>query len=382
MITSEEMRLIQFLQRSPMATFVQVAEFLGITPPTAKRKFLQLTNGQKGVIKNVVAKPNLHCLEMKKWTLILFFNDWKSFNRWIQELYQFALDHPYTSYINQVYGSRNGTILQFNIPEKGEQEFFHTITYLKDILGADMILFKDEDFRFETKINLNHWEGRSWEFDFEKWFFGNQNPPWRDEHQFQPTDPSILGRMRMEDIIIIRELMINSRRKHTEIIEDINQSEEYDEEEKEPFSMQRRRQISRRFEFIETHGIIEDYELLFDKRYLGIDHFLIFTGQLEKGQAKELKEKIKDPEFPFYSQLRTKANDFYWLVHLPPALISEMTRFIFSISKTFDILHLDPKPENSFTFPIWHRNFVENQGWKISSEWMGIDFVKKRFKIN
>ncbi len=384
MITNEEMRLIQYLQKSPMATFVELADFLGITPPTAKRRYLQLTNCGRGIIRNVVAKPNLDYLGMKKWTIILSFGKWTMFKRHLNNLYKFALDHPYTSYINQVYGSRNGVILQFNIPKDAEKEFREALHQIKDITGCKAQLFKDEEFHFQTEINLDHWEGKSWDFDFDQWFsVESETPAWRDDHQFRPTPTSILDRMRMEDIVIIREMMINSRRKQTEIIEDINKSEDYNEEEKSPFSFNRRRQVSRRFEFIENHGIIEDYELLFDKRYLGIDHFLIYVGHLEKGFVDQLQKRILDPDFPFYSQLRIMENrTFYWLVHLPPSLISDMTKFIFSISETYDILHLDPKPENSYTFPIWHRNFIPKHGWRTDSAWMGKQFVKEHFSVN
>ncbi|RMG41743.1 MAG: Lrp/AsnC family transcriptional regulator [Methanobacteriota archaeon] len=384
MITNEERRLIQYLQKFPMATFVEVADFLGITPPTAKRKFLQLTNGQTGIIKNVVAKPKLSSLEMKKWTCILTFESWKQLKKQLSNLYEFALDHPYTAYINQLYGSKNGVILQFNIPMKGEREFAEALKLIEAHTKSEVLQFKDEMFHFQTEINLGYWGEKNWEFNVDSWFAAdNNNVVWENEHQTRQDPTLIFKRMRMDDIIIIREMMINSRRKHTEIIEDINSSDDYSEEEKSPFTQERRRQVSRRFEFIERHGIIEDYELLFDKRYLGIDHFLIYTGHIEKEYVKRLMNRIMDPEFPFYSQLRIlEDGTFYWLLHIPPSLISEMTRFVFSISSTFEVLHLDTKPENSYTFPIWHRNFVPKEGWKVGSEWMGIEFVKRHFKIN
>lgn len=332
--------LILILQKDPLANFVDIAKKLNSTPPTAKRRMEELMGieGTERYILGVSAIPNVNRIGLEDHTYFVDIEP-DSNNNSIKKLFEVADYHPYTSYQNRCFGSVTGSMLQFNIPHDTENYMDKLFKELKDHINIKKVHHYDHpDVKLNSYPEIKQWKSDHWDFNFTNWFEEAQSDENTEKQSSEaPSSESLLQELEMTHVILLREQMINSRRKQVELMADIRNSSQYSVEEKTLFEKDKQRQVSRDLEFLTNEKIITGHQLLYDRVKFGIFNQLAFYGEM----SSEMKDKIihafdsNKYKLPFRSQLSFYKEKYLWWLNLPPIHSSQAMNFVFNISKKF-----------------------------------------------
>ena len=364
MLTDQQRQLILFLQAHPLATFPEIARKLEITPQTARRWFDQLHTGTPRVIINATAQIEPKLIGLENHTYFLSTNTIGA-----DALHDLGMVHPYTTFQNRVFGHFNGILLQFYMPEGGSfllDKLFERLSLHFPIL--DIIHFSHPPIELESFPHIEKWKNGRWEFDFSSWLNGETDFS-RNENA---DPPSLLHRLSMTDVILIREMMTNARRKQVQIMKDVINNPLYSKEEKRLFAEDRQRTISRRMAFLKKSGIITGYRLLFDRNYFQIFNQVLFIGKMNLSTFHQIEGQFRNASLPFRSNLKyyPQTRDFLWWINLPPNQTSDCINFIYGHTTKMNMFLLDTIPDHSLSYPIYHRNFDEDaKKWNLSIEY-------------
>lgn len=286
-----------------------------------------------------------------------------------QKIHQLANIHPYTTYYNNIFGSKNGMILQFNVPKKSVNYIDELFSQVHEYINISSYKsYTDEMQRYFSNPNLSLWNNGRWKFDF--YGLNSSNSPYNMKLQ----DPSGLNlNLKYEDIILIRELMVNARRKISHIVRDIMKSDIYSTSDKNKIEALGLRQITREINKIKNSNIFYEFYLQFNKQAIGTINQIMVFGKLNQNDLNHVINIFQKSLLPFRSVFKLyKYNKFSWYIHLPSNNISNFLNYISEFALDLDIFYLDNTFENSRNYPLWHHNFEkDNNGyWKNTKDWM------------
>ncbi len=364
MLTDQQRQLILFLQAHPLATFPEIAKKLGITPQTARRWFDQLHSGSPRIIINATAQIAPHLIGLENHTYFISTNILGA-----NALHELGRAHPYTTFQNRIFGHFNGILLQFYMPKDGSSlldRLFEHMSLHFPIL--EILHFPHPPIELESFPRIEKWKDGKWDFDFASWL---DEPHEINDVETQASSP-LLNRLSMTDIILIRELMTNARRKQVQIMNGVVNNPIYSIEEKQLFSENRQRTISRRMAFLKKSGIITGYRLLFDRNYFQIFNQILFTGKMNLQIFHQIENQFRNGSLPFRSNFKyyPQTRDFLWWINLPPNQTSDCINFIYEHSTKMNLYLLDTTPNHSLSYPIYHRNFNETEKkWNTDIEY-------------
>lgn len=360
-----------WLEKNPLATYSELAGAFGISPPTAKTRLAELMSSNNQAVYGVSATLNLNKLGLELHSFRISLGS-ENKAKGFRTLEKIADSHPYTSFFNRCFGGSDvGALMQFTIPENSSPMLVKLIGLLQDFLDIRSVRhFGDPLFTKDTFPDIRYWVNGDWNFDFFYWLelTSEAEPP------SIPAIQSVLHDLTIIDIILLRELMIDARRKQVQIRNDIQKSSVYSISEKSLFTESQRKHISQRLTWLNSHGVVNGYRLRYNKDMLGLNNQILFSGKLSKKRQEEIISLLEHHPIPFRSSCRLfRDGTFFWWMNLPPKHTSEAVNFVNEISTQTEIHLLDVNPVHSKTYPLWHRNFEPKIGfpsWKVSTDWM------------
>lgn len=377
-------QLILLLQKSPMSSFSDIGEKLQISPSTAKKKYRSLKGdfGNEKIIHGVNGIIDLGKIGLENVTMKISIDNYENHNTF-QILDNLAEIHPYTLYKTYYFGGTSGLFLQFSIPKKSQENISKLFSRIRNETTInDITLFIDPINEINTYPDIDRYINGKWKFNFDRWM--TENTP--EMEITKNTTISLLNRLLLEDIIILREMKIEARRKQVDIITSIqnNKNNMYSKNEIDLFNMDRRRQLSRRFEFIKQNKIISTFHLRYNLEKFRLFNQFLFMGVLKPDYSDMIVKKLQTIPPPFRSNFKIYDNNrFLWWINLPPELISSFSNFLYKICDKMELNMLDDK--HTRTYPIWHRNFVTDKNgiyWKSSHTWMVDNPLNQLFNRN
>ncbi len=288
-IKSKDMPLILALLENPTATQQElkdaIKEFADHTWDVSNisRKLTKFFDPEDGIMNGVQATFNLSLLNLELHGFVVELED-DAWNRNYDIIHQLVILHPYASYMNKIYGHKNGVYLQFYVPKKSDVGLY--IARLLDYLITAKVVkeydwIKDLDFVISSSGSLGVWDPWTsyWDVDFDK-LEHVLNTVY--EPIFIPKRRSVLHKLKDYDMAVIRELSKNLRRSQIEIMEslfgDLKGEEGYDPyrnvRDKFPKSKQ---SLSRKIQWIEDFGFIKSKWLMFDREKFGLLNQILFV---------------------------------------------------------------------------------------------------------
>ncbi|MFX1335830.1 MAG: winged helix-turn-helix transcriptional regulator [Promethearchaeota archaeon] len=214
MISPEDYRIVLKLESNPLISYSDLADELGVSWPTAKRKLKDLKS--RGVIRTPVALYNARNLALQRLTVIWSLETIDDLT-WMEK---FCDIHPYTHYRGRGYA--NGFILfaQFDVPP----EAVPLMNEVMEILSKETYFIKSSfllssGYQAESFPNLNFYDPlqNKWNFTWVEWLrlLTDQNdylPSFSDSKRIslEKWDPI--------DFKILREITKNPEIKQAELM--------------------------------------------------------------------------------------------------------------------------------------------------------------------
>ncbi len=365
MNSKEQKNLMLLLQNDPLLSYTDISKKMEITAPTAKSWIESLISEKLILGVNGIVDINKLGLENHTYKISI-----ENSEETFKMLDYLAEIHPYTYYKNYFFGGSSGIFIQFNLPVGAKKKIDDLFSKLHKISGINKIInFSGYNIDINTYPKINNFSNGRWIFNFDHWFEETDIK----ELKLDNNKESLLHKLYIEDVIIAREIRIEARRKQIDIIKSIleNKNNNYNKSEVKLFDTSRKRQVSRRFEFIRKNNIVNHYQLRYNRDKFKLYNQLLFTGILKEGMVNQLINALNTNPPPFRSNFKLfDYNSFTWWIDLPPHHISPFTNFLYSLSSKMELSMLDSKHIRSY--PLWHRNFIygDNNSWKKSKKWI------------
>ncbi|MCE7735796.1 MAG: hypothetical protein GPJ54_13020 [Candidatus Heimdallarchaeota archaeon] len=365
--------LILYLQSKPLASNNDLANATGLTLPTI-RKYLQYLRDNQPEPVIIGTYGEVDRLKLGLEFSYYFINIEP--DKTIQEkLFQIADLHPYTNYQSLCYGGTNGFLIRFLNP-RGESK---SIDELWSKLRSHLHITKVNKYiegkeNFSTELNFKFWKSNRWDFSVDDWLNDSDSVEF-DSGYGKDTSQSILDKINMPQMITLRELSINARRKQSQIMADIQKDNLYTKNEKQFFDDKKQRNVSRYYEFIDNNQMMKSYQLRYNRKMLNIYNQICLTGKMTRKNKEIVKRAYlnKNNTLPFGSRISFNQGSYVWSLSVPHEQITEFLRIGYDLSSEFKMVILDNGLQYSRIYPIWHRNFIEDENqnaWRVDRSWM------------
>ena len=222
-LNHQELKILMEIQENPFVTYEELAQKTKISKTVIFRIIKKLEDPSlKPSYFTIVAIPNLPALGLEN--LEVFIE--AELPHELDSILTLCKEHPYIWYYARCYGKINGFIIQYRIP----RGTVHQIQDLLDILKSKNLIRNYYILNFAGNVIYTHpqvknWnlETLSWNFDWTDWFskIGEEKEKIHENNKqghthIHPAD------FQKKDLIILRELLKNSRRKNIEMVESIS----------------------------------------------------------------------------------------------------------------------------------------------------------------
>lgn len=362
--------LLIAIQGNPFGTMEELADAAGISKPTAIKR-LRVLQGEEPLDDETppkryfVVKPLLsyHKLGLEEFDVLIEVASLKH----AKTVEKVAREHPYTAYRSRCFGSTNGLLVQFRIPRGTRALMEKLLDELREreVIRRYQILTKtDSDVQY-TSMSLDGWddETRSWTFDWEAWHAKEAKTKFKHQ-EIEPSE-SLPSWFSQDDLHIIREMMIGSRRMNTDIIESLKERDV-------DFTPQT---FSRHLQVIKDE-FIDDFRVTFAEEPFDILNSVLVTGRGRPEYLHHLFVKLEGYPIPFESTFRIAEDSFFWFVRLPQEHISPFLNGLFDRMLEMKVSILDYK--HSLLYHIWPETFDEETGsWRSDRSFMVDEILDK-----
>ncbi|MBD3404960.1 MAG: hypothetical protein GF411_02355 [Candidatus Lokiarchaeota archaeon] len=353
--------LLIAIQNNPFGTTDELSSESDISKPTVIKR-LRVLQGEKRLIpeedpkKYFSVKPilNYSALGLEPVDILAETSDLQS----TEILENVAYEHPYTAYRSRCFGNPNGVLFQFRTPAGTSnliQELFEILWNRGTISGYHILPVKDSILRY-TSMQLTGWNENDsrWEFDWKRWFKAST----RKRVESHKTSTSVLETLTKDDLHILRELMVDSRRKNLEIIEQLAQRGV-------DFTPQT---YSRHQQMIKDQCTL-GFRVAIDPEPFDVLTNLLVIGTADSEYLQELVAKTQFIPFPFESTIRISNNHLFWYIRLNQDHVSPLLNGLFEKIENMRVCFLDYR--NSFLYNIWPDAFDEEEKeWRVDRAFM------------
>ncbi|MFX0170858.1 MAG: winged helix-turn-helix transcriptional regulator [Candidatus Hodarchaeota archaeon] len=220
LITPEEYQIILKLESNPLISYSDLADELGVSWPTAKKRLDSLKS--QGIIRTPVSIYNAKALGLQRITVIWALKSLKELS-FLEKLCDL---HPYTHYRVRGYGDGYVLLAQFNVPSEAlplMEELIERTVEKKYADKANLLI--STGYRVETFPDLKYYDlmQNKWEFDWFNWIKGIDDQPaiLPKQDDFKASD---LRKWKPIDFTILRELTKNPEVKQAELMRSFNLS--------------------------------------------------------------------------------------------------------------------------------------------------------------
>jgi DNA-binding Lrp family transcriptional regulator len=354
MITPEDYQIVLRLESNPLLSFSDLADELGVSWPTAKKRVDILKD--RGVIRAPIAIYNVKILGLERITVIWSLRREED----LKTIEKICDIHPYTVYRGRGYGDGYILLAQFNVPPE-------TIPLMKELLeitvkenyAIDAELLQSSGYRTETSPNLNHYnpDKNEWNFDWKEWIgYVNDQPelpPLKDD--FNVDD---LKDWKPIDFQVLRELTKNPEIKQAELMRKFN--------------------LTR----TNTHVV---YNTVFNKLIAGVrlrydrilfnlvNTRLFWIPNPNKQRVNQFFNLIKDlpPPFRLGVDILQDQGLLLWGGALPTFHEHQLAHTIWSLFQDFHSYTLDTSVDRSMLYWFYPDNFdFDTHYWKTDRDYL------------
>ncbi len=283
--------------------------------------------------------------------------------------------HPYTIYRNMVFGDINGMFAMFVLPSDLDslRYLIHAFDVLKDEyrIISSYEVFPEVQKLDSSRGNISYWnlETKRWNFDPERLRGVFDQPVIKTP--LKELSSTVLHKLNMYDIILIRELTRNTLRSQKEILDDMlnKYGAEYSDERK---LIDRSQQtISRHLKLLKEEGIYRGSELFINSEHFGLFIQALYIIEYETLEVSQLLKAVEIGAIPFPNSIYQGDHSIFLWLQLPPKDFAEINRIFFEKFSKIRVMVLGPNPMRYY---LWHRNYdPQGRQWKSSLEWIATE---------
>ncbi|WP_371805437.1 winged helix-turn-helix transcriptional regulator [Candidatus Lokiarchaeum ossiferum] len=366
-LKQEELKILMEFQENPFITFEELAQKTKISKSVVFRTIKKFEDPSlKPAYLTIVAIPNLRALNFENFEVFVEAEQ----THQIKSIITLCEEHPYIWYYARCYGKINGFSIQYRTP-KGTR---HQIQELLDILKTKNLIQNYYVLNFEENVIYTHpqvknWdmETLSWNFDWNEWFLKKiEKIP--IQQQQKNREKRLLTNLKQIDLLILKELLRNSRRKNIEMIQCMKTNGW-------EISQQ---QFSKKANYLKEVFIL-DYRAEIHPETLDILTPVLLWGRGEQEEILKLAVKIKHFPIPFISTFKYNKTLVYWYLHLSTFQLAELLLNLRPILSEIHFFFIDfPHSEK---FSLETSNFNENQhDWIQTDQFIIYDVLEKILK--
>ncbi len=294
MVDDADLRILTALGRSPLGTVQEIGAQTGMTSATISIRLKKLR--ESGALFSVSAQLAYPALGLEP--VVAFIEaPFKSLSR-LESLFD---RHPYTRYRVRCIGYYNGLYGLFAVPEGSLPNLR---AFLDELKGGTI-----EEYRLDTSVGgwsysevdygLYDMPRDLWGFDWSSWAAKV------DALESAPTLPkppaSILKRLDMKDLRIIKEVTEDARRKGKRIAANIGTT---------PYH------ITRRMRFLRENSVLDSFRVIVDKGVSRLVTMFMFACYCPQDETRRFAAAFAT--LPFQSTLIPTPQGFFVQTSIPP----------------------------------------------------------------
>lgn len=353
MITPEDYQIVLKLESNPLISYSDLADELGVSWPTAKRKLNDLKS--RGVIRTPVAIYNIKTLGLQRVTVIWSLKTVENLNL----MEKFCDIHPYTHYRGRGYG--NGFILfaQFDVPPETiplMSEQFETLEQEKYVNATEFLQSSGHQVEAFPDLNFYDLLQNKWHFDWNEWL-----SLFDDQPESLPTLES--QKMKLEewkpiDFNILREFTKNPEIKQAELMRLFNLT---------------RTNVHLKYNLV-FKNLISNVRSRIDRILFNLVNTRLFwVSNSDKEKISQFFNLINDAPPPFrFGMDILKDNGFlFWGGALPSIHEHQLASSIWKLFQSFNTYTLDTSAEASMIYWFYPENFdFDIHYWKTDRDYV------------
>jgi DNA-binding Lrp family transcriptional regulator len=361
LLDSKHILALIALQERPFATIAELAERVGVSRPTMKKKIEFLEGKQGHPFFYVIPLLNCDAMQLEQIDILI---DVSSFDD-VLRLEKLAVDHPYTAYKSRCYGAYNGAFLQFRVPRGTSHlvdDLVDTMTLKGQIRKYALRSVEPSDSIF-TSMSVDAWNMRSmsWNFDWTTWFDSSVR---KGRGRIRQDVQDVFQWLKKEDLFILQQLMMNARRNNRRIIDAM----------REQGAEITPQTFGRRLKLIQK-SCVDGYRVTFDPETFDVISSILIMGNSDETYLKELRRKMVNNPIPFESTFRTTDDHLFWFVRLSPNHLSTLIEKLHPHLENMSVTMLDYT--KSTLFAIWPETYDEQtKYWRTDEKFMLHDVLK------
>ncbi|MFX0204530.1 MAG: winged helix-turn-helix transcriptional regulator [Candidatus Hodarchaeota archaeon] len=354
MITPEDYQIILKLEANPLLSYSDLADELGVSWPTAKKRLDSLKS--RGIIRGPVSIYNAKALGFQRISVIWAVKSLRE----LSLLEKLCDIHPYTHYRVRGYGDGYVLLAQFNVPPEALKlmEELTKITIKKDYADKAELL-SSSGYRVESFPDLNYYNlsQNKWDFDWFKWIKGIDDQPKTLPKQtlFRTSD---LKKWKQIDFEILREVTKNPEIKQAELMRRFNLS---------------RTNAHLLYNSVFTN-LISSIRLRFDRiLFKLVNTRLYWIPKPSKKKINQLFNLINEepPPFRLGVDILQEKGLLLWGGALPNFHEHQLALIIWNLFQDFLSFTLDTSVDRSMIYWFYPENFDFNTHyWKIDREYI------------
>ncbi len=376
------MEILFALQENPIANVSSIAKRVNMSVSGTAIRLDKIANIEKAY-KRVHTDLNLKALDLELHDFFYNIDSRKSLEK-IEKI--ICDDHPYTLYRSRCFGKFSGLYVQYRTPVNGLPYLIDLAEKLKDkgvVIDYDYIKRNTLETSVTLKSAIKFWnpQRNTWQFDWNSWREGFDAISLASIAKSNNVK-SIISNFDELDIKLLDEIILDARQKNVDIIKKLNL-------EKEPGIAQK---ISRKINFLKEFAV-DNYRIFLNYEVFNLYQSIIIRGYCSKTIARKFRNylllgsghtkkvidyspKTKLLSFPFQSVYYISENGFFWFVKAPPAHLSELVDFIWSICPKHDIFWTSYR--YSMIYNLWDQAFdFKNKRWIMNDDFMVNNIISK-----
>ncbi|MHA1673436.1 MAG: helix-turn-helix transcriptional regulator [Promethearchaeota archaeon] len=367
-LTTDEIKVLIGIQEKPLATYEELSEMTKISKSVVYRIVKKLEDPKiKPPFLKAIAVPNLTNLGLELLDVIVESETPKE----IEMTYKLCQAHPYIWYYAKCFGKINGYYIQFRAPHQSIEHIKELFTILKSknyIKDSLLFQFGNNSILSHPKLEAFNFENLSWNFKWNAWFkndISDKSLPIRSENSFS----SVRQWLKHRDIILFTELLRDSRRKNSEMIDFL----------KERGVSLSPQTFSRDMKKIKENLILNYRTEIHPESFDLLSPILIY-GISSQAELDDLEKRIHHYPVPMHSTFKRTKHSMFWYLHISTYSLSDLLEKLRPILQDLKFFFIDTPKSDTF-YPEYSSFDEHKKEWKVSENYLITDVVNEIEKI-
>lgn len=338
MVTLDDIdyRILTILGKEPLGRIIDLSKKVGISNKTFTRRLAKLI--ANNVFLGVSAQICHPALDLDP---ILVFINTKFKN--LDLIEKMCNLHPYARYRIRCLGAVNGLMAMFAMPRRSISLLLELLDELKEkgvILNYNYTVPIGKWIYGENDFSYYDIKRDTWIFDWRNWEKYLESV--KSLEALEEYPPSVLHKMDLKDMMILRELTINARKKLKVIAEKCNVPIYH---------------LSRRMDFYIKNGVIEGFRVLIASHASRLFDLFIFRCKCSIKITSKFAKAIK--AIPFQFTFIPLSDGFLLWLFLPPTNVSFLGNILQKYCDDVDFAWADYR--SSMRYWFYHEPFVDSK---------------------